>query len=108
MDYLISNPEQSCWVLDGYDEFSSKVLKQEVQKELLSLEIRLPVADLITGLLNRQLLPGCTLVVTCRTRNVFLEAISDKVGQLVGWDCNDIKEYAHNFFGVKGDKMLLN
>uniref|UniRef100_A0AAQ4Q2I4 NLR family CARD domain containing 5 n=1 Tax=Gasterosteus aculeatus aculeatus TaxID=481459 RepID=A0AAQ4Q2I4_GASAC len=104
VDYLLSNPEQSCWVLDGYDKFHSKITKQDVQKELLDPEKPLPVADLISGLLNRQLLPGCTLMVTCRVRDVLdLEGISDKVGQLLGWDCQEIKEYVDNYFGKKGD-----
>ncbi|KAM7413934.1 hypothetical protein PAMA_018973 [Pampus argenteus] len=104
LDYLLSNPEQSCWVLDGYDEFHSKVTRQEVQRGLLDPETPLPVADLISGLLNRQLLPGCTVVVTCRVRDVIdLEGISDKVGQLQRWDSNQIKEYVDNFFGVKGE-----
>ncbi|XP_041794161.1 NLR family, CARD domain containing 5 isoform X2 [Chelmon rostratus] len=103
VEYLLSNPEQSCWVLDGYDEFHSKLTRQEGQKELLDPESPLPVADLISGLLNRQLLPGCTIVVTCRPRDVTdLDGIPDKVGQLLGWDCHDIKEYVHNFFGGKG------
>uniref|UniRef100_A0A3B4XJU3 NLR family CARD domain containing 5 n=1 Tax=Seriola lalandi dorsalis TaxID=1841481 RepID=A0A3B4XJU3_SERLL len=104
VDYLLSNPEQSCWVLDGYDEFYSKVTRQDVQRELLDPETPLPIADLISGLLKRQLLPGCTVLVTCRVRDVMdLEGISDKVGQLLGWDCHEIKEYVNNFFGVKGD-----
>lgn len=104
MDYLLSNPEQSCWVLDGYDEFRSKLTRQEVLREPLDPETPLSVADLISGLLNRQLLPGCTVLVTCRVRDVFdLEGLSDKVGHLLGWDCHDIKEYVHSFFGVKGE-----
>ncbi|TMS04990.1 Protein NLRC5 [Larimichthys crocea] len=103
VDYLISNPEQICWVLDGYDEFHSKLTRQQVQEKVLDPKKPLPVADLISGLLNRQLLPGCTVVVTCRARDVTdLEGISDKVGQLLGWDCNEIKEYVHNFFAAKG------
>ncbi|XP_049429201.1 NLR family, CARD domain containing 5 isoform X1 [Epinephelus fuscoguttatus] len=101
--YLLSNPEQTCWVLDGYDEFHSKLTRQELQRELLDPEKPLPVADLISALLNRQLLPGCTVVVTCRARDVIdLEGISDKVGQLLGWDRHAIKEYVDNFFRVKG------
>lgn len=108
MDYLISNPEQICWVLDGYDEFHSKLTRQQVQEKVLDPKKPLPVADLISGLLNRQLLPGCTVVVTCRARDVTdLEGISDKVGQLLGWDCNEIKEYVHNFFAAKGENELL-
>uniref|UniRef100_A0A8D0DF70 NLR family CARD domain containing 5 n=1 Tax=Sander lucioperca TaxID=283035 RepID=A0A8D0DF70_SANLU len=103
VDYLLSNPEQSCWVLDGYEEFHSKLTRQEVQRELLDPEQPLPVADLISGLLNRHLLPGCTVVVTCRARDVMdFEGILDKVGQLQGWDCHEIKEYVDNFFQIKG------
>ncbi|XP_068459041.1 protein NLRC5 isoform X2 [Clinocottus analis] len=103
VDYLLSNPEQSCWVLDGYDEFHSKLAKQEVHRELLDPEKPLPVADLISGLLNRQLLPGCTVLVTCRVRDVLdLEGKADKVGQLLGWECHEIKEYVDSFFGEKG------
>lgn len=106
VDYLLSNPAQSCWVLDGYDESYSRFTRQEEQRELLDPENPLPVADLISGLLNRQLLPGCTVLVTCRVRNVMdLECISDKIGQLLGWDCHEIKEYVENFFGVKGKKL---
>ncbi|KAK2841894.1 hypothetical protein Q5P01_012094 [Channa striata] len=106
MDYLLSNPEQSCWVLDGYDEFHSKLTKEEVRRDLLNPEHPLPIADLISGLLNRQLLPGCTVLVTCRHRDVMdLEGLSDKVGQLLEWDRNEIKEYVNSFFGVSGDSV---
>ncbi|CAJ1057497.1 NLR family%2C CARD domain containing 5 isoform X1 [Xyrichtys novacula] len=103
VDYLFSNPEQSCWVLDGYDEFHSKLTKHEAHKELWDPNTPLPVVDLISGLLNRQLLPGCTVVVTCRVRDVMdLECSSDKVGLLPGWENDKIKEYVLNFFELKG------
>ncbi|TNN71139.1 Protein NLRC5 [Liparis tanakae] len=107
VDYLLSNPEQSCWVLDGYDEFNSRLAKQEVQTEQFDPEKPWPVADLTSGLLNRQL-PGCTVMVTGRLRNVIdLEGMSDKVGQLLGWDWHEIKEYVDNFFGDKGKNMQV-
>lgn len=103
VDYLLSNPEQSCWVLDGYDEFHGKLNRQEMQREPLDLENPLPVAHLISGLLNRQLLRGSTVLVTCRVRDVMdLDGVSDKVGQLLEWDRHEIKEYVDKFFGVKG------
>uniref|UniRef100_A0AAX7W6H7 NACHT domain-containing protein n=1 Tax=Astatotilapia calliptera TaxID=8154 RepID=A0AAX7W6H7_ASTCA len=107
IDYLLTNPEQSCWVLDGYDEFHGKLSRQEVQRKPLHLEDPLPVADLISGLLNRQILPGSTVLVTCRVRDLIdLDGISDKVGQLLGWDQDEIKEYVDNFFGAKADVAL--
>lgn len=105
MDYLISCPEQSCWVLDGYDEFHSKLTRQKVQKEALNPESPLSVTDLISGLLNGQLLPGCTVLVTCRAPCRELEGLSDKVGQLLGWGHHDIKQYVHNYFQEKGKNM---
>uniref|UniRef100_A0A671VS52 NLR family CARD domain containing 5 n=1 Tax=Sparus aurata TaxID=8175 RepID=A0A671VS52_SPAAU len=114
VDYLLSNPEQSCWVLDGYDEFHKKLPRQEVKKKQLDPEKPLPVKDLISGLLNRQLLPGCTVMVTCRARDVIdFEGISDRVGQLREWDCHDIKEYVHNYFkdrsvGVQAADLILS
>nr|XP_019963661.1 PREDICTED: protein NLRC5 [Paralichthys olivaceus] len=106
VDYLLSNPEQSCWVLDGYDEFDCKVTRQEVPGERLDPGKPMPVANLISALLYRQLLPGCTVLVTCRVHGVMdLEDVSDKVGQLMGWDCHQIKEHVDNFFGVKGDSI---
>ncbi|XP_026220795.1 protein NLRC5 isoform X2 [Anabas testudineus] len=106
MDYLLSNPEQSCWVLDGYDEFLNKLTKQDM-KHMLDPESPLPVAEIISGLLHRQLLPGCTVLVTCRLRDIMdLEDISDKVGQLLAWGCHEVKEYVDNFFRVKANRAL--
>ncbi|XP_024136648.1 NLR family, CARD domain containing 5 [Oryzias melastigma] len=102
VDYLLSNPEQSCWVLDGYDEFHWKIKKHRMPCGVLNLEEPLPVADLISGLLNRQLLPGSTVLVTCRARDIVdFDSVSDKVGELLEWDQNEIKEYVHRFFGVE-------
>lgn len=107
MDYLLSHPEQSCWVLDGYDEFNSKLTRQEANSELLDPEKSLSVPELISGLLNRQLLPGCTVLTTCRAPCRDLEGLSDKVGHLAGWDSQDIKEYVYSFFQVKGTNRTI-
>lgn len=78
-----------------------------MQRKPLHLEDPLPVADLISGLLNRQILPGSTVLVTCRVRDLIdLDGISDKVGQLLGWDQDEIKEYVDNFFGAKGENFI--
>ncbi|XP_041853531.1 NLR family, CARD domain containing 5 isoform X3 [Melanotaenia boesemani] len=106
VDYLLSNPEQSCWVLDGYDEFHWKLDKKKMQSEPLDFKEPLPVAELISGLLNRQLLAGSTILVTCRVRDLIdFDGLSDKVGELLGWDQHMIKEYVSSFFGEK-DRSL--
>uniref|UniRef100_A0A667WVZ0 NACHT domain-containing protein n=1 Tax=Myripristis murdjan TaxID=586833 RepID=A0A667WVZ0_9TELE len=103
LDYLLSNPEQSCWVLDGYDEFHSKITRTETQgnRELLDPQMLLPIEELISGLLSRWILPGCTLIVTCRLRDfVDLEEMADNVGELMGWEHHDVKEYIESYFAV--------
>lgn len=102
MDHLLSNPEQSYWVLDGYDEFKYKLIKYS-NNALLDPRKPLTVAELISGLLNRHILPGCTVVVTCRVHNTTaLDGIADKVGQLQHWSLREIKEYVDNYFKLKG------
>ncbi|XP_034033003.1 protein NLRC5 isoform X2 [Thalassophryne amazonica] len=105
-DHLISNPEQSCWVLDGYDEFHSEIFGKDAQSEEVSdPQNNMPVANLISALLNRHILPGCTVVVTCRAQDVIdFEGVSDKVGHLLGWEHCEIKDYVTNFFGRNADK----
>ncbi|CAN9499454.1 unnamed protein product [Ophioblennius macclurei] len=103
MDYLLSNPEQSCWVLDGFDEFHNKLSKADLRRGPLdSMENPMPVAKLVSGLLNRRLLPGSTVLVTCRPSDVVdLDGVSDKVGKLLGWNHQEIREYVDNFFHGK-------
>uniref|UniRef100_A0A3B3XCQ6 NACHT domain-containing protein n=1 Tax=Poecilia mexicana TaxID=48701 RepID=A0A3B3XCQ6_9TELE len=109
VDYLLSNPEQSCWVLDGYDEFQKKLKRHRVQNERLDSEKRLPVAELISGLLSRRLLAGSTVLVTSRVRDVVdLDGLSDKVGQLLPWDHREIKECVNNFFSGKDGNHAAN
>ncbi|XP_028304988.1 protein NLRC5 isoform X2 [Gouania willdenowi] len=106
LDYLISNPEQSCWVLDGYDEFDEKLHCKAVRREPVLLHNRLPVADLISGLLHRRLLPGSTVLVTCRLQDVVdLDGVSDKVGQLLEWDRHEIKDYVETFFNARDSDL---
>lgn len=108
MDFLLSNPEQSCWVLDGYDEFNSRLIKHDMQTEPLDPETPLSVAELMSGLLHGQLLPGCTVLVTCRLRDVVdLEEVSFKVGQLLGWGHHEIKEYVDSFFRCQGKFLYV-
>uniref|UniRef100_A0A3P9PU99 NACHT domain-containing protein n=1 Tax=Poecilia reticulata TaxID=8081 RepID=A0A3P9PU99_POERE len=109
VDYLLSNPEQSCWVLDGYDEFQKKLKRHRVQNERLDSEKPLPVAELISGLLSRRLLAGSTVLVTSRIRDVVdLDGLSDKVGQLLPWDHREIKECVNNFFSAKDGNLAAD
>ena len=108
MEYLSSKPEQSCWVLDGYDEFHSKITSgnTEENRALKDLQSPMPVEEFILGLLSRRILPGCTLVVTCRARDIMdLEDVVDNVGMLLEWNQSEIKQYVENYFRIRGERL---
>ncbi|XP_056138424.1 NLR family, CARD domain containing 5 [Lampris incognitus] len=105
LDYLLSNPEQCCWVLDGYDEFHTRITRVQTQRNRTPLNSNtlLPIAEFVSGLLCRQIFPGCTLVFTCRPRDIpDVELMVDNVAELAGWESHDIKEYVQNYFQLKG------
>lgn len=109
LDHLFSNPGQSCWVLDGYDEFHWKISAVARQRDQTSLDPQssLPIAELVSGLLSRRILPECTLVVTCRPRDVVdLEGAADSVGELLGLDRRGVTEFVENYFQVKGEQLF--
>ncbi|XP_072291819.1 protein NLRC5 [Eucyclogobius newberryi] len=102
LDYLLSNPEQSCWVLDGYDEFHYNIDETDSNNAQLDPRSRRPVAELISALLHRHLLPGCTIVLTCRVREAKdLQHKAEKVGELQPWNQHKIKEYVEQYFILK-------
>ncbi|XP_055011098.1 NLR family, CARD domain containing 5 isoform X2 [Boleophthalmus pectinirostris] len=102
VDYLMSNPEQSCWVLDGYDEFQSDLDERGHNNAQWDPRSPRPVAELIAALLNGRILPGCTVVFTCRVREATdLERRAEKVGGLLPWNHHKIKEYVEKYFEIK-------
>ncbi|KAM6946322.1 protein NLRC5 [Aplochiton taeniatus] len=104
LDYILANPEQCCLVLDGYDEFHSRIGPLQKQNtDLLDPHVPVPVAQLVAGLLSRRLLPGCTLLVTCRPRDLGdLDGVAEGVAELTGLDHRDVREYALAYYQVKG------
>uniref|UniRef100_A0A8C6SS65 Uncharacterized protein n=1 Tax=Neogobius melanostomus TaxID=47308 RepID=A0A8C6SS65_9GOBI len=112
LDYLLSNPEQSCWVLDGYDEFQCNMDERNCNNAQLDLRSPRPVADLISGLLKRHILPGCTVIFTCRLHDVTVfEGQADRIGLLQHWNHHEIKKYVDKYFELKGNhatKLLFS
>ncbi|KAK7891941.1 hypothetical protein WMY93_023904 [Mugilogobius chulae] len=104
MDYLLSNPQQSCWILDGYDEFQENLNEGDNKNAQLDPRSPRPVAELISALLHRHILPGCTVVITCRVRDATdLERKADKVGEIQPWNHHQIKQYVDKYFQLKGN-----
>ncbi len=106
-EFILSNPEKVCFIFDGYDEFRAKLTHPEKLGSINDPNKRLPMTDLLSGLCNRKFLPDCTVLVTCRPRDV-----TDMFGspgfitcELQGFDRLEVKEYAEQYFHKNGDEL---
>ncbi|KAA0715019.1 Protein NLRC5 [Triplophysa tibetana] len=106
-EFIFSNPEKVCFIFDGYDEFRSKFTNPEKLDSAIDLNKPMPMPDLLSGLCNHKILPNCTVLVTCRPRDV-----TDMFGspgfvtcELMGFDRLGVKEYAEQYFHKKGDEL---
>ncbi|XP_051953783.1 protein NLRC5-like [Xyrauchen texanus] len=105
--FILSNPEKVCFIFDGYDEFRSKLTNPKKLDGYNDLYKPLPMTDLLSALCNRIILPNCTVLVTCRPRDV-----TDMFGshgfitcELMGFDRVGVKEYTKQYFHEKGDEL---
>nr|XP_055030511.1 LOW QUALITY PROTEIN: NLR family, CARD domain containing 5 [Misgurnus anguillicaudatus] len=105
--FIFSNPEKVCFIFDGYDEFRAKFTNPEKLHSPMDSNNPLPMPDLLSGLCNRKILTNCTVLVTCRPRDV-----TDMFGspgfitcELLGFDRLGVKEYAEQYFHKKGDEL---
>ncbi|XP_051580190.1 protein NLRC5-like isoform X3 [Myxocyprinus asiaticus] len=105
--FILSNPEKVCFIFDGYDEFRAKLTDPKKLDGIIDTYKPLPVTDLLSALCNRKILPNCTVLVTCRPRDV-----TDMFGshgfitcELIGFDRLGVKEYTEQYFHEKGDEF---
>ncbi|XP_048461957.1 NLR family, CARD domain containing 5 [Rhincodon typus] len=97
--FIIGNPEKILILFDGFDEFVGKAF---VHTFAVSSDPMAPlsVGELFSSLYNGKLLPGCTILITSRPKDVLslpLDVVS-QVGEVSGFDECKIEEYAHRFF----------
>ncbi|MBN3321041.1 NLRC5 protein, partial [Atractosteus spatula] len=96
---ILARPQRVCVIFDGYDEFRCKFAAPGPGRGLHPEE-PLPMAELFSSLYCGRLLCGCTLLVTCRPKDVPdlpLRAV-DEVGEVLGFDYRRVEEYARSYF----------
>ncbi|XP_076123431.1 protein NLRC5 [Alosa pseudoharengus] len=107
LDYVVSNPEKVCFIFDGYDEFRGKFANPGDLRGAFDPRCPLPVAELLSGLCGQKILPRCTLLVTCRPRDVtdLFDSSGCRIGELLGFEQEHIREYVRHYF-QKRDEAL--
>ncbi|XP_066541026.1 NLR family, CARD domain containing 5 isoform X2 [Hoplias malabaricus] len=106
-NYILSNPEKICFIFDGYDEFGAKFTDPEKLPNHLGPRQQLPVADLLSGICSYKILPKCTVLVTCRPRDVIdtFGTFGYFVAELLGFSQQRLKEYTEEYFHEKGSEL---
>lgn len=107
LNYVLSNPEKICFIFDGYDEFGARFTDPGELVGSVNPYQQLPLADLLSALCSSKILPGCTVLVTCRPRDVFdlFGSSSYFVAELLGFNQQRVKEYTEEYFHEKGSKI---
>lgn len=105
--YILSNPEKICFIFDGYDEFGAKFTDPDKLPSPLNPYQRLPMADLLSGLCGYKILPRCTVLVTCRPRDVIdlFGSSGHFVADLLGFSLQRVKEYTEEYFHEKRSEL---
>ncbi|ROL43311.1 Protein NLRC5 [Anabarilius grahami] len=106
-EFILSNPEKVCFIFDGYDEFRAKLTNPKKLESSIDPNKPLPMTDLLSGLCNRKILPDCTVLITCRPRDVtdMFTSPGFITCELQGFDRLGVKEYAEQYFHEKGDEL---
>lgn len=107
LNYVVANQEEVCFILDGYDEFRGKFANPGDLRDSFDPLHPLPMAELLSGLCAQKILPHCTLLVTCRPRDVadLFDSSGCRIGDILGFDKERIREYVRRYFW-KGDEAL--
>ncbi|XP_046720408.1 NLR family, CARD domain containing 5 isoform X2 [Silurus meridionalis] len=107
LTYAFNNPEKICFIFDGYDEFAARFTDPEELVDSVNAYQQLPLADLLSALCSSKILPGCTVLVTCRPRDVFdlFGSSGYFVAELLGFNQQRVKEYTEEYFHEKGNEI---
>ncbi|KAG9477106.1 hypothetical protein GDO78_002481, partial [Eleutherodactylus coqui] len=102
--YVLRNPEKVLLIFDGFDEFQdSESLLQGSFTTSPSKTNK--VKDLFTGLFQKKLLRGCTLLITARLReklNQYLGKV-DKIIEVMGFSPSQVEWYIKEYFKERPD-----
>ncbi|XP_048886041.1 NLR family, CARD domain containing 5 isoform X2 [Brienomyrus brachyistius] len=101
--FVLENPKQVWLIFDGYDEFRSRFTPPVRPSGPFDPQEHLTVSELFSGLCSGRILPGSSIMVTCRARDMFDLPDNDlsQVGELLGFDQQRVREYAEHYFQGK-------
>uniref|UniRef100_A0A4W3GM75 NACHT domain-containing protein n=1 Tax=Callorhinchus milii TaxID=7868 RepID=A0A4W3GM75_CALMI len=106
LNELWKHPESLLFIFDGLDEFSTRIdfadsrRDTEPQRRCTDPEFLCTLSDIVYSLIQKRLLPGCSVLVTSRpTALQLLAKVQVSVwAEILGFVGEERKEYFHKFF----------
>ncbi|XP_042202193.1 NACHT, LRR and PYD domains-containing protein 3-like [Callorhinchus milii] len=106
LDELWKHPETLLFIFDGLDEFRARIdfadsrRDTEPQRRCTDPEFLCDVSDIVYSLIQKKLLPGCSVLVTSRPTALQLLAKAQVSvwAEILGFVGEERREYFHKFF----------
>ncbi|NXI37381.1 NLRC5 protein, partial [Galbula dea] len=97
--YLLENTRHTLIIFDGLDEFAGNMVVSS-SKGGPALTSPMSIAELFVHLCHGKLLPGCTVLVTSRSKRLpdFLRNTVDLLAEVWGFDHEKVEEYVSHYF----------
>ncbi|XP_075421462.1 MHC class II transactivator isoform X2 [Ascaphus truei] len=97
--YIVRNPEKVLLIFDGFDEFQDPEGLMHGSNTTLPARIS-SIKDLFTGLFQKKLLRGCTMLITARPRDKFNQYLAkvDKIIEMIGFSPQQVEWYIKEYF----------
>ncbi|XP_053574767.1 protein NLRC5 [Bombina bombina] len=97
--YIIENPQHVLIIFDGLDEFIEQV-SYDSPYRIPDFSRTLSISEMFTSLFHGKILPGSTIVVTCRSKilnDLPLQSV-DFVAEVLGFNEERVEKYVNLFF----------
>uniref|UniRef100_A0A4W3J4X5 NACHT, LRR and PYD domains-containing protein 3-like n=1 Tax=Callorhinchus milii TaxID=7868 RepID=A0A4W3J4X5_CALMI len=106
LEELWKHPETLLIIFDGLDEFRARIdfadsrRDTEPQRRCTDPEFRCKLSDIVYSLIQKKLLPGCSVLVTSRPTALHLlaKARVSVWAEILGFVGEERREYFHKFF----------
>ncbi|XP_042202191.1 NACHT, LRR and PYD domains-containing protein 3-like [Callorhinchus milii] len=106
LDELWKHPETLLFIFDGLDEFRARIdfadsrRDTEPQRRCTDPEFLCDLSDIVYSLMQKKLLPGCSVLVTSRPTALHLLAKAQVSvwAEILGFVGEERREYFHKFF----------
>uniref|UniRef100_A0A803K664 Class II, major histocompatibility complex, transactivator n=2 Tax=Xenopus tropicalis TaxID=8364 RepID=A0A803K664_XENTR len=97
--YILRNPEKVLLIFDGVDEFQDSEGLMQASYTASPTKTH-KIKELFTGLFQKKLLRGCTMLITARPKDKFNQYLTkvDQIVEMSGFSQQQVEWYVNEYF----------